>query len=142
MSLIICGFPGVGKSTIATQNNKIVDHESRKYEKTIGWERNYINDCKKLLIESKIVLMTTHDSVRKMLKLKDMQYYLVYPDKSLKDEYLLRYRSRGSSQEFIESLDKNWDNYLRSMDEDTGCIERVVLKRNEFLKDVKLFKAF
>mgnify|MGYP003309060433 CR=1 FL=1 len=40
---------------------------------------------------------------------RNIEYLLVYPDISCKEEYIQRYISRGNHIDFIKHLDKNFD---------------------------------
>ena len=54
-----------------------------------------------------IIFVSSHDVVRQALKDNNMFYYLVYPCRCIKDEYLQRYKDRGNNNSFIEFIDRN-----------------------------------
>lgn len=50
MSIIICGFSGIGKSTAAEQKNrKILDFESSGYSNIKDFPKNYIDKLEELI---------------------------------------------------------------------------------------------
>ena len=69
-----------------------------------------------------------------MLVEKKKHFSLVYPDISLKSEYLKRAEDRGSDKNFIDVLDKNWDVWIKSCSEQKKC-NKIVLSEGEYLTD-------
>ncbi len=82
-----------------------------------------------------IVLVSSHDLVRKALVTRGIDYTLVFPDRSLKDEYIERFKERGSPQGFIDLLDTNWDKWISELESQEGCTP-VRLQQGQFLSDV------
>lgn len=107
--LIICGFAGIGKSTFALKNARVVDLESTPFER--DWKR-YVKVAKHMADNKYIVLVSCHAELRKELKLQNIQYTLALPNKDKKKEYIERYKNRQNTEAFIKSLHDNWDNFL------------------------------
>ncbi len=107
--LIICGFPGVGKTHLAKKYN-LHDSDSSKFDKDF-FPSNYIDHIKSL---TGIVLCSTHSEVRKALSASNLDYISVIPSWKLKDEYLQRYKDRGNPESFINMMDENWDDFIAS----------------------------
>ena len=65
---------------------------------------------------------------------------MVYPDRSLKDEYIERYKERGNNDAFVSLLDKNWDDWMDEMDsmspQDGQTLYKVKLGSGQYLTDV------
>jgi hypothetical protein len=59
----------------------------------------------------------------------------VYPERNLKEEYINRYKKRGSPQGFIDLISSNWDSFLDELDNQQGC-NKLILKQEQFLADV------
>ena len=123
-TLIICGFPGIGKSHYVKQNKQAIDLESTPFHfledgKTINqeWPNNYIDKVEQLLKDQKvkIILLSSHSEVRELLLIRGLFYYLIYPDISLKDEFVRRYRERGNNQGFIKKLKKHWEEWIEQI---------------------------
>lgn len=145
--LIVCGFPGVGKSTAANNRSDIDDAESSAF----GWifdpedpvkprkrnpefPANYVNHIEN--VSSRygypIVLVSSHKEVREELDKKGIPYIIVIPRKDAKEEYLRRYIARGSGAEFVCLISQMWDKWI---DEIEGDKEHAVihLEAGEYL---------
>lgn len=145
MTKIISGFPGVGKSVICQDKNKygwrIIDSDSS----TFSWVKegirnpefptNYINFISGEIGFARIVMVSSHDVVREALRSNEINYTLVYPDITLKDEYLERYVQRGNSKAFINFIDSNWNKFITDIENETFP-KLIKLKQGEFLSDV------
>lgn len=109
--MIICGFPGIGKSSISRTLPGIVDLESTPFNK--NWEiyANVIEHMNK----NYIVLCSSHMDLRKELNKRNINYIYVKPKKELKEEYIERYKKRGNDKKFIEQLSDNWDEYMKTL---------------------------
>ena len=65
---------------------------------------------------------------------RKIEYTLVYPDRSLKREYIERYKKRGSPQAFIDLMEAKWDDFIDDCENDPS--DKLVLRSGEYLKDV------
>ena len=128
----ICGFPGIGKSYLAKERG-YHDSDSSKFPKTEEWPQNYIEHLKSL---DGVTLISTHLDVRNSLHENDMEFSLIYPDRSLKQEYIKRYKDRGSPETFISLLSKQWDEWITEMEDEHRCSDRIVLQAGEYASDV------
>ncbi len=147
MTIVVSGFPGVGKTFFAQNCEEwqvILDSDSSKFSWTSPGERNpdfpqnYIDHIKSNLGDVTFILVSSHKEVREALKENNIKFTLVYPDKSIKDDYLKRYEDRGSEKAFVELLSKNWDAWLTELEEQENC-EHMVLTEGMFLDDVSEF---
>ena len=135
-TLVISAFPGCGKSHFFRENkDKIVlDSDSSKFDKS-DFPNNYIEHIKKNIGKADIILVSSHKEVRDALVDNDIKFTLVYPDISIKDEYLQRYKDRNSPETFIKLLDDNWEIWIDEMNKQKGC-KKIKLKKGEYLSDV------
>lgn len=131
--IIIAGFPGVGKSTAAEKFPKFfIDAESSDFhwiktesgEKTVNpeWPENYVNFIRMIALNNEekykdtvYVCCSTHKEVLSRLLELDTEFVCVLP--GTKAETIKRYKARGNSPEFIESLSKNWMAYKKDITE-------------------------
>ena len=147
MAMIICGFPGVGKSCVATNRTNILDadssgfswkfdpeHPENKPERNPMFPSNYIEAIVKYSHNWEYILVSSHNEVRQMLKAKGIPYIIVAPRRELKNEYLIRYFQRYSTMKFIETLNEKWDEFLDSIEEDGAPI--IWLDKGEYMSDV------
>lgn len=112
LGIVVSGFPGVGKSHFArTSPLRVSDSDSSKFDKD-GFPANYVEAIKERQKEFDIVLVSSHETVRAEMERQQVYYQIVFPDCKLRDEYLQRYRDRGSSESFIQLISDNWDRWL------------------------------
>lgn len=142
-TLVISGFPGVGKSHFFRDNPNLVvlDSDSSLF----SWVRNgvrhpefpqnYIEHIKANLGKVRVILVSSHKVVRDALRENGIKYVLVYPDKSLKEEYLRRYRARGSDEVFLQMIADKWDGFIDDIIAEEYPTKRV-LQSGEYLSDV------
>ena len=149
-TLIISGFPGVGKSYFYNNyQNKfsMLDSDSSEFswnkdseghntkERNPDFPNNYIQHIKKNIGKVDIIFVSSHDVVRKALKDNDIKYIIIYPAKPCKEEYMNRYIKRGNDYNFIKLLETHWDCFLNELELDdfpTKCR----LWNDEYLKDI------
>ncbi|WJZ23543.1 AAA family ATPase [Listeria phage LIS04] len=131
---IIVGFPGVGKTHLANNCSdlKILDLDSSTYSKESSFPHNYILDIIKYSDSYDYILVSTHSAVRYELCSSRIPYILVYPKSDLLQEYLSRYKIRGSSLQFCKLVESNWMNFIEDLLEDSSPY-RVALDSGEYL---------
>lgn len=134
----ICGFPGVGKSHVCKLRGW-PDSDSSKFSwEPLGvrhpdWPNNYIEHLKGI---DGIVMVSTHKEVRDALHANNIPFMLCYPVHRCKDEYLERYRQRGSPETFLTLLDRMWDDWIRELILEDRAVLRRVLDPGEYASDV------
>lgn len=136
--LVISGFPGVGKSYM---HRKYGWHDSDLSKFSLlspgvlnpEFPDNYIKHIKGLTGN---VMVSTHLDVRDALVKSGIRYFLVYPSLGCKDEYLQRYRDRGSPQKFIDLIDKQWSIWIPELMDDTNAFKHFVLKSGEYMSTI------
>lgn len=132
---IICGFPGIGKSTVVKNDSTVIDLDSAAYSKVQTFPLNYLQAIMQAEADGyEYILISTHESVRKMLQTVGMKYTNVYPEIDLGEEYIERYRERGSPESFIHFLEENWDDFIFELQYDES--DYIELERGQFLSDV------
>lgn len=138
--MIILGFPGVGKSTLA-QKEGYQDSDSSLFSwaptsrtRHPEWPDNYLDHLEEAA-KFKVVLASTHAEVRKGLVARGIPFTLVYPSLEMKREYIQRYVDRGSSAEFIELLESQYEKWIRELMNQEGC-EHFVLTSGQYLSDI------
>ena len=102
MTKVYSAFPGVGKTTyFNTTDGNVLDSDSSKFDKK-HFPENYIEHIKSGLDNESVdkILVSSHKDVRDALVKNGISFVLVYPDRSLKDEYIQRYKDRGNNDAF------------------------------------------
>ena len=130
--MIISAFCGVGKSYLCNNDN-YTEVECWEYSNDPNFPKNYVKEVKKQLKTNEIVFISTNPVVLDELKRQGLNFILLYPDVSLKDEYMSRYKSRGSHKDFIETLDKHWYSWLTELEE-YQC-NKIKVRQGEYLSD-------
>jgi len=141
-AVIISGFPGVGK-TYYTQNAdlNILDSDSSKFSwikegvRNTSFPKNYIEHIRKNIDKVDVILVSSHKVVRDALVDNGIHFILVYPDRSLKEEYIKRFQDRGSNSNFINMIDKNWNSFIDDI-ENSDEYKTIKLESGKFLNDL------
>lgn len=143
---IICGFPGVGKSTLynacrGRDDVQVTDSVSSKYSKD-DFPQNYVNDLQRMYVEAKqskyktvVILCSTHKDVRKALKDRGLPFVVVYPERDTKQEYIKRYREYGAPPELVRLISDNWDKWLEQLGKEERT-QKVTLFSGQYLSDI------
>lgn len=121
--MIICGFPGTGKSMMA-KFSRWVDLESTPFKK--NWML-YAEVAKHMSDNGYTVMISTHKEVLDTLEQIEAKYTVVIPPITDKNTYLMRYEMRGNSYEFIRLLDENWERWLYAILEKPTVLKTIVI---------------
>ena len=134
--LIICGFPGVGKTTAENMVKGVADVESwgfrwkvdkdgfQTHDENENWVCDYVSHIKDMASQYgyPYVLVTTHKKVREEMDKERIPYVVVVPDRGLRDEYLIRYIKRRDKYSFIKTVYDHWDEWLDEIEASDGPI--------------------
>lgn len=127
-SLIICGFPGVGKTVAERKSREVVDCESTAFHYSFepgkpdkenpDWVSKYVDHIENLASQGdyQYVLVSSHLEVRNEMDMRGIPYVCVVPYQRLLNEYLARYVKRGNSATFIKTVYDNWGKWLAEID--------------------------
>lgn len=107
--MIICGFPGVGKSTMARTSARWIDLESTPFQKDF---ETYARVAKHMSDNGYNVMVSTHTELLDQFEKIGVPYTVVVPPLEEKIEYRKRYDARGNSLQFIEYVTENWDQWI------------------------------
>lgn len=133
-TFVICASPGCGKS-YCTKNFQdkfyMLDLDSSNYryikdkdgnrtdERNPEFPMNNIQSVKDNIGKAHIIFVSNITAVRKALKDNNIKTIVVYPDKSLKEEFIRRYKERGNDEEFRRFLSDNWERFIDETEEDS-----------------------
>ena len=139
--LLVAAFPGTGKTYYCYRDADYMpqgfatDSDSSKFDKA-NFPANYIEHIKEKIKQGYArIFISSHKEVRDALVANGLKFTLVYPKENLKEEYLQRYKERGSSQAFIDLIDKNWSNWLFELHRQAGCTH-IELESGQFISNV------
>lgn len=134
LATLISAFPGTGKSYYFKKSMlNVLDSDSNTFDKS-EFPTNYINHIKNNIEKVDCILISSHRPVRDALVANNLEFVLVYPDKSLRDEYIKRYEERGSNKQFIALLTNNWDSWIDELINQKNC-SHIVLQSGEYLSN-------
>ena len=147
---IISAFPACGKTYVFEnfKNKVILDSDSSKFSWVIVGEQkvrhpdfpqNYINHIRENIGKADYILVSTHENVRRALEEAGIDFYLVYPERSLKEEWIGRCFLRGSGEKFCQLIADNWDNWIDQLEEDSKRHKSIILRHVEHLSNVIRF---
>lgn len=119
--LLICGFAGIGKSTMAKKHAGWVDLESTPFKK--DW-KTYIRIAKHMADNGYNVMLSCHKELRQELRNQNIKYIVGMPKYNEKNLYLKRYSERGNTSEFINLMDKEWADFRSLIVGERGFIIR------------------
>jgi len=160
--LIISGFGGIGKTTLANKYSNVIDLESSKYqyvypepttqeeyEKLKANQNREINpEYPKNYVEAIKDAMTKYDVIcvrynsyknPNFLDTYGFDYVVCYPTKkAFKKYYIQRFRDRGNTEEFIEVLQR-YHNLCCEISKKTR--KKIILREDETLEDALIKKG-
>ena len=136
MSIVIAGFPGIGKSYFKENHLdlKVLDSDSSSFSKKSDFPLNYIRTIKSHLRSTDVILVSTHEVVREALTRFGIEHIIVAPEASAseRERYVQRYRERGSSEQFISLIEDNWFDWLLDIGKGSNVH---TLASGEYLED-------
>lgn len=132
---IISAFCGTGKSYLCNNfPNDYKEVECWEY-RTGDFPNNYIKDVISLIDNTKYIFISTDPVILRALNELNIKFHLVYPDNTLRNEYLDRYIERDNPYDFIGTIMKNWNIWINELKDIKFC-NHTVLKSGEYLNDI------
>ena len=152
MGIFIYAFSATGKSTVAKKYSNVIDMESTLYkylgvfqedeslkstEREINqqWPENYFNKLMEVKDKYDYILISD-DICNEFLKENNFEYWIVYPKKELKEEYMDRCKKRGNIDVFISWYSKLWDEWIDKCKSDKLALRHIELQSNQYLEEV------
>jgi len=139
-TIVISAFPACGKSSMYrkyseyyedNKNNplsfKILDSDSSLFSwiydengnktnvRNPDFPQNYINHIKERIGKEDVIFISSHKVVRDALRENGIKYSIFYPDKSLKEEWMRRYKERGNDENFIKFQEEHWEEFIEDI---------------------------
>lgn len=130
--MIVIGYQGIGKSTLAARNLKYIDLESSNFwfddpetkqrVRHSNWYEMYCNVAEDLSRQGYVVFVSSHQPVRERL-LKSEEYVITcVPSLDLKEQWIEKLHIR-----FKESgLEKDYKAYMNALDRFTENITEII----------------
>ncbi len=153
--IVIAGFAGVGKTTLAKKYSNVIDIESSIYKydysvydnidyeklkgdkyriKNTNFPQNYIDAINQAKQKYDIVLIWLCDEAIDIYKKFGIKFVVCYPSVDAFKDYKQRYISRGNSQTWIDNLVNYYDKFVVNNLEKSNY-EKMILGKGETLED-------
>lgn len=127
--MIITGYPGIGKTTLAKKDN-VIDLESSLFKSMPNWANSYITIANYLSNQGKVVMVSSHPEVLEEIILNSKNAYLIYPSLELKNEWI----NKVGHRLLINTNQKNLRAYERVKyyyDEDIKTLKKYNISKCE-----------
>lgn len=150
--MIIIGYPGIGKSTLAVGNNKYIDLESSLFNDNEGkkpkyWYQTYCKIAEDLSTQGYIVFVSCHREVQDYLAASNEIVALCYPALELKNQWFQKllnrymlYTSDKNLAALTTSL-KYYNTHITALDK-SGFIYKIVLEDINYILDDEIQAYF
>lgn len=150
-SIVIACFPGVGAKELydklgpeRVSLNKIepfyttINENGSKIDNP-NFAKDYVEHIQSLIGIDETILVSAHPVVLKELIDAKVGFVLVYPDRSLKDEYMERYKQAGEDEEFLGIMNDNWNRFIDDMEHAENVVTYRLAGPNLYLEDTKMW---
>ena len=99
--------------------------------------KNYVEHIKENIGKADYIFVSTHDIVIQALKEAGIDFTIVFPEQSLKAEWIGRCFLRGSNKKFCQLIADQWDNWIVQMEKEVIDNNRkhYRLKHGQYLSD-------
>lgn len=122
--MIVIGYQGIGKSSLAGKNHKYIDLESGNFwvdgKRAEDWYKPYCQIAEHLSQQGYVVFTSSHEVVRGQLRGTSEDVILVFPSLALKDEWIAKLQNRfdiTGSEKDLRALLNAVDRYQENIEE-------------------------
>lgn len=118
--MIIVGYQGIGKSSLAKNHFKCIDLESSNFfvdgKRDDNWYKIYTNIAKHLSEQGKVVFMSSHKVIREYMNEQNIEFTVVCPSLDLKYRWLDKLENRYEDTKKDKDY-RAWQNAINGYDE-------------------------
>jgi len=157
-TVVISAFPACGKSYMFNNYNgkpfTMLDSDSSEFswikdengnntkERDPNFPDNYIKHIKGNMGKVDIIFVSSHEVVRGALNQNKINFFMVYPNKNMKTEWIRRFKERGNNEGFISFISNNWDNFIDEIEQEEKCLKERLRWDNPFITNEYLVGCF
>lgn len=139
--LIICGYQGIGKSTLCTNGEVVTGHpevrcidlESANFwcdgKRPYDWFKYYANFAKHLAAQGYIVFTASHKVFREWMNEQGIGFVTMFPSVDLKDEWISRLETRYNATE----LEKDYKTLMDAKEKYEQTINNLAGEDNHYI---------
>ena len=124
--MIIIGYQGIGKSTLAKKSVRYIDLESGNFwidgKRHDDWYKVYCNIANHLSGQGYAVFVSSHEVVRNELKNSSEDVFVCYPSLELKDQWIAKLESRYN----LTQLEKDYKAWMNAKDRYSENIQELM----------------
>ena len=150
--MIIIGYQGIGKSSLAGRRSEYIDLESSNFnnvygEKTEGWHIPYCKVAEDLSKQGYVVFVSCHPPVQNYFEESNEYVMLIYPSLDLKEDWINRLSCRYEKDRSVKNLtalnnaDLHYDKQIMAL----NCSpfeNKLVLKDMNYILDDEITNFF
>jgi len=158
--LVIAGFAGIGKTTVASKYSNVFDLESTTYEwdnaeychlpierlkglERISnplWPQNYVDAIKSKMLEYDVLLVKSGPDILDVYDAANIPYVICYPCAEDLEVYRQRYILRGNSAEYAEKMFDSYNSKVQNWNNRPN--PKIILNRGEMLETYLLNNGY
>ena len=133
-SILICGFPGIGKTTLSEmiknkfKNLSVIDSEELHSDK-LTFPKSYVENIKNSLNKINVILSSANPNVIEELINQNIWFTLFYPSLKRKNEMIELYKLRADNEKMIKYMSQNYENIIHRYTNITSC-NKIILENN------------
>lgn len=146
--MIIIGYQGIGKSTLAGRD-KFIDLESGNFwvdgKRAEDWYKPYCQIAEHLSAQGFTVFTSSHEVVRKQLRNSKEKVFVAFPSLELKDCWIEKLKMRWEDTQldkdykaYMNALDRYEDNIKELMEED---FDKIIIDDENYSLMNKILEA-
>jgi hypothetical protein len=147
--MIIVGYQGIGKSSLAGKYN-CIDLESGNFwvdgKRADDWYKPYCQIANHLSEQGYTVFTSSHEVVRKELEKSKEKVYLIFPIIELKDEWIeklrVRYQTTGLEKDFkaLANAEDRYEENIRELEKSNLMIYEILGMDYDLLGMINVIK--
>lgn len=157
-TIVISAFPGCGKTYMYKNYNgkpfTMLDSDSSQFswvkdengnntkERNPDFPNNYIKHVKSNFGKVDVIFVSSHSVVRKALSDNNVRFFMIYPDKSMKEKWIRRFKERGNDENFIKFISDNWDNFIDEIENEIEVGKEMLTDKNPYITNNFLYGSF
>ena len=136
--MIVIGYQGIGKSTLAGRERRYIDLESGNFwidgKRAEDWYKPYCQIAEHLSRQGYTVFVSSHEVVRKQLEDTGETVVVIYPAINLRDYWVdklhQRYMDSGLEKDWkaLKNAEERFDENIRELEESVFAYKLVIEK--------------
>lgn len=137
LGVVVCGFFGIGKSSVTKYRPDIsfYDLDATHFKKEPHWENLYVDCALALRHDYDIISVKSSDKVMARLAELGVEFYVVYPNRYAKRDFMERAVKNGYSREWIQNFFSRWEEFIEEIEQEENS-HKIILQNGEYLSDI------